>query len=1509
MLLLLCALCMNAATKDVKIPLWSGTLEVTDGWAGAQSIASDLLQQAVTGDEIAVTVSVVSQTADYPQISLRKTAGWAQFDPPVGLNLDKAASVPYEARIALTEDVVNEIKANGFVVTGCGFTATSIDLIHKQELAEGEKGEPVHNIWTGEVVFDDPGWSDYQTLEAALFADAQAGWKMRCTYKDCLTGAQIMLNNGSWGAMPGAEQGVQLSPAASYADFTVNADMLAELQANGCIIKGIGYTLTKVDLIDPSQIPSMACTLTSGTVKCWEAGENPQIGVTLNSLEGSETKTTVSYRLFTDAGEFVSEGSEEVTVPAGGEQTVTFPLTLKPGFYHAAVEANYVPVRDFNIGYDPTAIVSAPDMQPDFEDFWAKAKAELAAVPIDAKLTLQEDLSTGARNIYFVEMQSVGNGDGKPVTIRGYYAVPKAEGTYPVVITQNGYDSRGESQIYIPDTNGNPEWIELNISNRGQLVNNRPPYKEENAFYGEDYKPDEWFAYNFGDKDTYYYRGAYMDVVRSIDFVCSQDKVQKENIFMTGGSQGGAFAIAGAALGDGRLNAIAPSIQFMGDFPDYFKVGSWPASTARAMQEKLSMSDEEMYKFLSYFDTKNLATLVTCPVTTAMGLQDPVCPPHTNFAPYNNFKSEEKHYVVNPECQHETPADWYDTYMDFFTQHLKTVEQPVEGETVLLEEHTFPKWETLTVTNEKLADIKEGDQIIVTVTATDKTVSQYPQFSIIKANNEGDFEPKVSVALANVTEFPHAETITVTAEMAEYMAANGFAIKGTGFTFSSVILKQEKAETPVEPTIVDINLYTGEQVCTDDWQGYQIIDASKCQLIAAGDEIVVTVSALSPTSSSPQLLLNNKSWENLVDAEAINLAGVTVPYEAVINVTEAMATEIKANGFIVKGVGFTFTSVVLKHKVYPSGVEKGDAATTVWTGNEVISWVTGSNNSFLVAASSLPSGMKAGDKVRVYITGLGVESATGRLLANWTALEGFTNISPLKGNYYEYTLTDANVTALKESGLRISGNKYTATRVDIIDPAKEYLIISQIDDADIKAWEKDETPNLTMTMTNVETEELTVPYTITIYRDMVDEDTNTHSIYKTYSKDVTLAAGATVTETIDMDGLTEPGFYQMIASVNGNDVCTYNIGYDPTGIVSPSTAIADKFWPYWKEAMDELETIPMDATLIEQPSLSNDYRTAYIVEMKSVADAEGEEPIVIKGYYFEPKEEGTYPTLIQYQGTDNGKSTLTEPTNDESRKDWCEFILSTRGQRLCRNQNYCWTDAGGNDFYSYGWGDMRKHYYRNAYLDCVRAVDFVKSREKVDEKAIFAAGGSQGGCFTYVAAGLTQAFRAIAPSITGHADFVDGMRIVNWPRQKFLDAQAALGWSDKERDECNSYYDTMNFAERVNCPVITNFSLQDTTDPAHTNIAPYNLLQNVEKEDNRYIVNPFLGHATPGDWTQTYMDFFEQYVGTEIPSGINEVTAEEQATADGPAYNLAGMRVSKDYKGIVIVNGKKFVRR
>lgn len=44
--------------------------------------------------------------------------------------------------------------------------------------------------------------------------------------------------------------------------------------------------------------------------------------------------------------------------------------------------------------------------------------------------------------------------------------------------------------------------------------------------------------------------------------------------------------------------------------------------------------------------------------------------------------------------------------------------------------------------------------------------------------------------------------------------------------------------------------------------------------------------------------------------------------------------------------------------------------------------------------------------------------------------------------------------------------------------------------------------------------------------------------------------------------------------------------------------------------------------------------------------------------------------------------------------------------------------------------------------------------------------------------------------------------------------------------------------------------------------------------------------------------------------GIVDITTGNKTTvnADGKAYNLAGQRVDKSYKGITIQNGKKFVR-
>ena len=60
---------------------------------------------------------------------------------------------------------------------------------------------------------------------------------------------------------------------------------------------------------------------------------------------------------------------------------------------------------------------------------------------------------------------------------------------------------------------------------------------------------------------------------------------------------------------------------------------------------------------------------------------------------------------------------------------------------------------------------------------------------------------------------------------------------------------------------------------------------------------------------------------------------------------------------------------------------------------------------------------------------------------------------------------------------------------------------------------------------------------------------------------------------------------------------------------------------------------------------------------------------------------------------------------------------------------------------------------------------------------------------------------------------------------------------------------------------------------------------------------------TAGTWE------IKNFSVTGITSGINDVTVEEEFDENAPVYNLAGQRVSKDAKGIVIQNGKKYIRK
>lgn len=340
------------------------------------------------------------------------------------------------------------------------------------------------------------------------------------------------------------------------------------------------------------------------------------------------------------------EGSTVVKFKKG-KGIASFDISsLAPGFYQVSVGG----CKPFNIGVRPEEISSPQDKQPDFDEFWESTLTELAAVEPEYTLTLMPENSNEQRNVYRVEFKSLGG-----EKMGGYYCEPVKDGKYPSKIEYMGYGA----EPYIFDPSSEPETIQFLVSVSGQGI-----------FLGT--TPRNWDQQGIESKETYYYRGAYADVVRAIDFIASREKCDPERIYAQGESQGGAFTWIAASL-DPRIAAAAPAVPFLGDFPHYAQIVNWPMGEILDAARNQGISEEDLYKTLSYFDVKNFTDKIKCPLYMSFGLQDPTCPPHTEFAAYNQVRSEKAYFCV-PLCGHAMwqQESWTKERMDWFDAIMKS---------------------------------------------------------------------------------------------------------------------------------------------------------------------------------------------------------------------------------------------------------------------------------------------------------------------------------------------------------------------------------------------------------------------------------------------------------------------------------------------------------------------------------------------------------------------------------------------------------------------------------------------------------------------------------------------------------------------------------------------------------------------------------------------------------------------------------------------------------------------
>ncbi len=341
------------------------------------------------------------------------------------------------------------------------------------------------------------------------------------------------------------------------------------------------------------------------------------------------------------------DGEREVVrmvVPAGETAAAVLPLVMEgPGFTSVTVsvleDGGARPrVRRRRVGCAPAGIQYELSRAADFEGFWARTLEALAAVEPEVELREVSGEPGDDFKLSEVTLRSLGG-----VRVRGWLQVPRSEGPHAAVLRVPGYTENMQPI----DAVGNRVVFSFNIRGHGGSVEDVPA------------EPVDYWLRGLEDKDDYFYRGAYMDCVRAMDYLCSRDDVDQDRLAVWGASQGGGLAFATAAL-DPRVDICLADIPWLCHWrglmtllidQDVKDLAAWLAADG-------DRSRAGALETLSYFDTMNLADRITCPTLMGVGLQDAICPPETSFGTFNRVKGE-RDFRIYEDQGHGLAAEHY----------------------------------------------------------------------------------------------------------------------------------------------------------------------------------------------------------------------------------------------------------------------------------------------------------------------------------------------------------------------------------------------------------------------------------------------------------------------------------------------------------------------------------------------------------------------------------------------------------------------------------------------------------------------------------------------------------------------------------------------------------------------------------------------------------------------------------------------------------------------------------
>ncbi len=281
----------------------------------------------------------------------------------------------------------------------------------------------------------------------------------------------------------------------------------------------------------------------------------------------------------------------------------------------------------------------------------------------------------------------------------------------------------------------------------------------------------------------------------------------------------------------------------------------------------------------------------------------------------------------------------------------------------------------------------------------------------------------------------------------------------------------------------------------------------------------------------------------------------------------------------------------------------------------------------------------------------------------------------------------------------------------------------------------------------------------------------------------------------------------------------------------PQTKEPD-FDVFWQQVLEENRKQPLSPT-----SQVVDYPVPSVhVEKVSYAAFDGGR---IVGWYIAPIGQGPFPTLVFYHGYSGNRGRVANYLMWALQGCAC-FTIDVRGQNGESSDEASYPSGRTAGWMTAGILEPRQYYFVRAYMDAIRAVDYVCTRPEVNAARIGTAGCSQGGGLSLAVCALDSRPALCMAEVPGFCHF-----------GRTLEITRAAPWTDlttffqrhpehiETAMKTLSYIELNNLTERIACPTLISVGLVDEICVPSSIFSAYN---RIPVRDKHIDVFPFNGH-------------------------------------------------------------------